>query len=174
MVRVEIDCIRMSLMTQSRVVILKETDDERYLAIWIGPSEADAITFELQSVRPRRPLTHDLLKSVIQQMGATVKQVVVTELRRPEDIFYAKIILTLDDDEEIEIDSRPSDAIALAVRAEVPIFVAEQVMEAAAVRPEEDVEDAPAEPVADEDDDERLNVFKDFVDTLDIDLEDDN
>ena len=170
MVEVQIDCIRMSLMTQSRVVILRELEDDRYLAIWIGPSEADAITFELQSVKPRRPLTHDLLKSVIQEMGADVKRVVVTELRRPEDIFYAKIILDMDD-KEIEIDSRPSDAIALAVRAGVPIFVEDQVMDAASVRPEEDVEETAIEADIDEEDEGRLNVFKDFVDSLDIDLD---
>lgn len=174
MVEVQIDCIRMSLMTQSRVVILRETGEDRYLAIWIGPSEADAITFELQSVHPRRPLTHDLLKSVIVEMGAEVKHVIVTELRRPEDIFYAKIVLELND-KEIEIDSRPSDAIALAVRAEVPIFISEQVMDAASVRPEDDVEDIMLEEATETGEDNRLNIFKDFVDTLDIDaLDEDN
>jgi bifunctional DNase/RNase len=168
MVECQIDCIRMSLMTQSRVVILRQIDDDRFLAIWIGPSEADAITFELQSVRPPRPLTHDLLKSVIGEMGAEIKHIIVTELRRPEDIFYAKIILELDG-KELEIDSRPSDAIALAVRAKAPIFVSEQVMEAASVRPEEDVETALAEAADDENGEERLDIFKSFVDTLDID-----
>lgn len=172
MVEVQIDCIRMSLMTQSRVVILKQKDDERYLAIWIGPSEADAITFELQSVRPRRPLTHDLLKSVILELGAEIKYVAVTELRRPEDIYYAEVVLEMDG-KEVHIDSRSSDAIALAVRAEVPIYVADEVMDAASVRPEEDVEEI-SEPVEEaEDSAERLDIFKDFVDTLDIDQLDD-
>jgi bifunctional DNase/RNase len=160
-------------MTQSRVVILREVGDERYLAIWIGPSEADAITFELQAVRPPRPLTHDLLKSIIIEMGAEIKHIVVTELRRPEDIFYAKIVLDLDG-KELEIDSRPSDAIALAVRAKAPVFVSEQVMEAASVRPEEDVDTTVSEEeAAEEQDEERLDIFKNFVDTLDIDGLDD-
>ena len=178
MVEVQIDCIRMSLMTQSRVVILRQKDDDRYLAIWIGPFEADAITFELQSVRPRRPLTHDLLKSVIAEMGAEIKHVAVTELRRPEDIFYAEIVLDLNG-QEFHIDSRSSDAIALAVRAEVPIYVADDVMDAASVRPEEDVEAISGsepeivEEEAEEMDEERLDIFKNFVDTLDIDKLDD-
>ncbi len=175
MVQVQIDCIRMSLMTQNRVVILKETDDERYLAIWIGPNEAEAITFELQSIRPRRPLTHDLLKSVIQEMGAEVRSIVVTELRRPDDIFYAKIMVELDG-KQIEIDARPSDAIALAVRVNVPIFVEEDVMTAASVRPEEPIDLSGAAETAeagDEEGENRLDIFKSFVDTLDIDQLDD-
>lgn len=175
MVEVQIDCIRMSLMTQNRVVILKEAEDERYLAIWIGPNEAEAITFELQNIRPRRPLTHDLLKSVIQEMGAEVRSIVVTELRRPDDIFYAKIIVELDGN-EIEIDARPSDAIALAVRVNVPIYVEEDVMIAASVRPEEpiDLNEANGDIAAPaEDGENRLDIFKSFVDTLDIDQLDD-
>lgn len=173
MVEVTIDAIRMSLMTQNRVVILKEKGQDRFLPIWIGNFEADAITFELQDISPKRPLTHDLLKSMISELGAEVKQIVVTELRRPDDIFYANIVLELNG-ETIEIDSRPSDAIALAVRVGVPIFVSEEVMELAGVRPENDVETD----MEDGDvggNDERLSVFKDFVETLDLDnLEDDD
>lgn len=173
MVEVTIDAIRMSLMTQNRVVILKEKGQDRFLPIWIGNFEADAITFELQDISPKRPLTHDLLKSMISELGAEVKQIVVTELRRPDDIFYANIVLELNG-ETIEIDSRPSDAIALAVRVGVPIFVNEEVMDIAGVRPENDVEtDMDAEDVPEND--ERLSVFKDFVETLDLDnLEDDD
>ncbi|GIK65099.1 MAG: bifunctional nuclease family protein [Chloroflexi bacterium] len=169
MVEVKIDCIRMSLMTQNRVVILKEEGSERYLAIWIGPYEAEAITTELQDVQHKRPLTHDLLKSLIVEMGAEVQYVVVTELRRPDDIFFAKIVIELDG-RELEVDSRPSDAIALAVRARVPIYVEPEVMDAAAVTPEEDVEhepDVPTEKGAALDD--KLGLFKDFVETLDLD-----
>jgi bifunctional DNase/RNase len=173
MVEVTIDAIRMSLMTQNRVVILKEKGQDRFLPIWIGNFEADAITFELQDISPKRPLTHDLLKSLISELGAEVKQIVVTELRRPDDIFFANIVLELNG-ETIEIDSRPSDAIALAVRVGVPIFVNEEVMDIAGVRPENDVEtDIDAEDVGEND--ERLSVFKDFVETLDLDnLEDDD
>ena len=88
LVEVKIDSIRMSLMSQNRVVILKDKEKERYLPIWIGHFEADAITFELQEMRHKRPLTHDLLKSTIAEVGGTVERIVVTELRRPEDIFY--------------------------------------------------------------------------------------
>jgi hypothetical protein len=181
MVEVQIDCIRMSLMTQSRVVILRQVNDERYLAIWIGPAEADAITLELQGMHPHRPMTHDLLKSVIVNMGAEVKHVLVTELRRPEDVFYAKLLVELDG-REIEIDSRPSDAIALAVRVNVPIYVSDEVMDAASVRPEEGIditqETSPKQEIvqaeeSDEVPDERLDIFKSFVDTLDIDALDD-
>ena len=176
MVEVQIDCIRMSLMTQNRVVILKEQDDERYLAIWIGPNEAEAITFELQSIRPRRPLTHDLLKSVIYEMGAEVKRIVVTELRRPEDIYYAKIIVEIDG-KDVEIDARPSDAIALAVRVDVPIYVEEDVMTAASVRPEDPIDldnvDEDSDESAAGEGENRLDIFKSFVDTLDIDQLDD-
>ena len=175
MVEVQIDCIRMSLMTQNRVVILREAEDERYLAIWIGPNEAEAITFELQSIRPRRPLTHDLLKSVIQEMGAEVKSIVVTELRRPDDIFYAKLVVEIDG-KQIDIDARPSDAIALAVRVNVPIYVEEEVMIAASVRPEEPLDlSGIDEDSADEvgGGENSLDIFKSFVDTLDIDQLDD-
>jgi hypothetical protein len=167
MVEVKIDCIRMSLMTQNRVVILKEEDSDRYLAIWIGPYEAEAITMELQEKQHKRPLTHDLLKSMIVEMGAEVQYVIVTELRRPDDIFFAKIVIDLDG-REFEVDSRPSDAIALAVRARVPIYVAPEVMDAAAVTPEEDVEHE-TEITDDASTDDKLSVFKDFVETLDLD-----
>lgn len=169
MVEVKIDCIRMSLMTQNRVVILKEEGSERYLAIWIGPYEAEAITTELQDVQHKRPLTHDLLKSLIVEMGAEVQYVVVTELRRPDDIFFAKIVIELDG-RELEVDSRPSDAIALAVRARVPIYVEPDVMDAAAVTPEEDVENEPETPTEKGPAlDDKLSLFKDFVETLDLD-----
>lgn len=170
MVRVNVDCIRMSLMTQYRVVILKDLDSERYLAIWIGPFEAEAIASELQKQPPPRPLTHDLLKSVIQSMGGEVRRILISELRRPEDIFYAKIVIEVDG-REIEVDSRPSDAIALAVRTEVPLYVDDTVMEVAAVTPEEDIEKEIEEERQEraEADDDRLSIFKDFLETLDLD-----
>ena len=125
MVEVTIDSIRVSLMTQHRVVVLKETDTDRYLPIWIGPFEADAITIQLQGVQVPRPLTHDLLKSFIREMGVKVSHVLVNELRN--DTFFARIVMDVNG-KSMEIDSRPSDAIALAVRVGAPIFVAEQVM----------------------------------------------
>src|SRR5258708_13667455 len=168
MIEVTIDSIRVSLMSQHRIVILKETASDRYLPIWIGPCEADAITVELQEVEVPRPLTHDLLKSVISQMGAEVVQVVINELRN--DVYYARIVLD-QNGRRLEIDSRPSDAIALAVRVRVPIFVDESVMEKAGSTPEQEVDIDPTNSHTPHD---PLSIFKDFVDTLDLDDLDEN
>ena len=162
MVEVEIDSIRVSLMSQQRIVILKELDSERFLPIWIGPYEAEAITLSLNEVEVVRPLTHDLLRNIINDLGAQVLRVNITELR--DDVFYARIILQVNG-QEMEIDSRPSDAIALAVRVHVPVFVDDEVMEAASTEPEEDIE---AEMPEGEESEERLEVFKDFVESLDL------
>lgn len=168
MIEVTIDSIRVSLMSQHRVVMLKDLQIDRYLPIWIGPAEAEAITVELQNMEVTRPLTHDLLKSVITEMGGTVKHIQVSDLR--DDIFYAVIVID-QNGEELEIDSRPSDAIALAVRVKVPIYVAEKVMEIA-IQPEDNVE-LSAAPLPAAADDEKLSLFKDFVESLDMDdLED--
>lgn len=166
MVEVEIDSIRVSLMSQQRIVILKEMDSERFLPIWIGPYEAEAITLSLQDVEVQRPLTHDLLRNVLNQLGAEVLRVNITELR--DEVFYAHIVIQVNGS-EMQIDSRPSDALALAVRVHVPVFVSEEVMDEASSVPEQDLEgrEVEGEP------DERLDVFKDFVQTLDLDdLED--
>ena len=162
MVEVVIDSIRVSLMSPQRIVILKEMDSERFLPIWIGPFEADAITLSLQELEVARPMTHDLLRNMLQVLGAQVLQVKITELR--EDVFYARIVISVNG-REMEIDSRPSDALALAVRVHVPIFVTEVVMDEAASIPEAEVDADDAT----EEGDERLEVFKDFVDTLDLD-----
>jgi uncharacterized protein len=134
-VEMTIESIRVSLMNYQRVVILREKESDRYLPIWIGPAEADAIAVRLQDVQVARPLTHDLLGNTIQQLGATVAYVIVNDLSN--DTFYARIMLQLDG-RSVEIDSRPSDAIALAVRAQVPIFADESVLEKAGVRLDEE------------------------------------
>jgi bifunctional DNase/RNase len=162
MVEVTIDSIRVSLMTQHRVVVLKETDSDRYLPIWIGPFEADAITIQLQGVQVPRPLTHDLLKSFIREMGVRVSHVLVSELRN--DTFFARIVVDVNG-KSMEIDSRPSDAIALAVRVGAPIFVSEEVMGMAAIIPEEDISTEAASP----EEEEGLDAFRDFVESLDLD-----
>ena len=161
MIEVEIDSIRISLISQHRIVMLRDTDSERRLPIWIGPCEAEAITIELQDVEIARPVTHDLLKNVIEQMGGTVSHILINELN--EQVFYARLFVDADG-EMTEIDCRPSDAIAIAVRAKVPIFVDESVMDEAGIFPEADVD----EPV-EGDDPEILDAFQDFVDTLDFD-----
>lgn len=157
MIEVKIDSIRVSLVSPQRLVILKDLDQDRFLPIWIGPFEAEAITIKLQDVDVKRPLTHDLLNKFISELGATVSHVFVNELRN--DTYYARIVVNLDG-KHMEIDSRPSDAMALAVRANVPIFVAEEVMEKASITPEDDqsVEES-----------EDLSAFRDFVNTLDLD-----
>jgi uncharacterized protein len=172
MIEVTIDSIRVSLMSQHRVVVLKDIQRERYLPIWIGPCEAEAITVKLQDMPTPRPLTHDLIRSVIREMGGKVVQVLINDLR--QEVYYARIVVDVNG-EQVEIDSRPSDAIALAVRVNVPIFVAESVMDKAAREPDEDIEKEAASEGAPEEkvDDKRLSAFADFVDTLDLDdLED--
>ena len=136
-VEVMVDSIRVSLMSPQRIIILRELDSDRFLPIWIGPFEADAITLSLQELEVARPLTHDLLRNILQTLSADVLRVNITELK--DDVFYARIIITVNG-RELEIDSRPSDALALAVRVNVPIFVAEEVMEEASSVPEADVE----------------------------------
>jgi uncharacterized protein len=169
MVEVIIDSIRVSLMTQHRVVVLKDTNTDRYLPIWIGPFEAEAITVELQEMPQPRPFTHDLIKSVIGELGGKVVHVLINELRN--DIFYARLVVEVNG-RQVEIDSRPSDAIAVAVRAKSPIFVAESVMARAGIEPDEDVEQEIADgeasgkrPV----EEGRLSAFADFVNSLDLD-----
>jgi bifunctional DNase/RNase len=165
-----------SLVTQQRVVFLREVSGERHLPIWIGPFEAEAIAMELQGVQSKRPLPYDLLKTVITDMGGRITRIEVSELN--DGIFYAKIVVDLGG-RQIQIDSRPSDALALGVRAKVPILVAESVMDEAGVELNANGEDdeesgteieTPTEreatpPVSEE----KLSVFRDFINSLDID-----
>jgi bifunctional DNase/RNase len=131
MIELSIESIRVSLRNYQRVVILREKDADRYLPIWIGPAEADAIAVRLQEVSVVRPLTHDLLTSLIAELGGVVRRVVVSELTN--DTFFARIHLE-QDGRTLEVDSRPSDAIALAVRTGVPIFAEESVLDRAGVQ----------------------------------------
>jgi bifunctional DNase/RNase len=169
-IELTIESIRVSLMNYQRVVILKEKEAERYLPIWIGPAEADAIAVRLQEVNIARPLTHDLLRTVIDTLGARVTSVVVNDLAN--DTFYARIVLDVNG-RTLEIDSRPSDAIALAVRARVPIFAEDTVLERAGVllNQQDDALERPAEARAkvNEDELERMSAFRDFIESLDLD-----
>jgi bifunctional DNase/RNase len=162
MIEVVIDSIRISLISQHRIVMLRDVDGDRQLPIWIGPCEAEAITIELQDVEIARPVTHDLLKSVIDEMKGTVSHILINELR--DQVFHARLFID-QGGEMLEIDCRPSDSIALAVRAKVPIFVDEAVMEEAGITPEPDIQ----EEAVSGDEPEKLDAFKDFVDTLDFD-----
>src|SRR5437588_9734647 len=148
MIPVVVESVRMNLANGQRVVILKDVKIERYLLIWIGVEIANSIAMELQDQKAKRPLTPDLLKTIIDDLGATVSEVSVTELT--DEVFYARIGIKKGDGESIEIDARPSDAIALAVRYKCPIYVDEDVLDAAG-------HTLPTES------DDRLDVYRDFV-----------
>jgi bifunctional DNase/RNase len=169
MIEVVIDSVRVSLMSPQRVVVLRQTDAERFVPIWVGPYEAEAITVALQEIEMIRPLTHDLLKSVFGTFDASIKRVEIVSLR--EEIFFGNIVAEANG-QEVNIDSRPSDAIALAVRAHVPIYVHQSVLDEAGITPETDMQtsgtaskDASAES---EDSSDRLSIFEDFIDQLDL------
>jgi bifunctional DNase/RNase len=172
-VELTIESIRVSLMNYQRVVILKEKESDRYLPIWIGPAEADAIAVRLQEVSVARPLTHDLMRSIIDALGATVNYILVSDLAN--DTFFARIAMEVDG-KSLEIDSRPSDAIALAVRAQVPIYADESVLEKAGVRldqegqPLEKGEATEIEPTSEvkADELEKLSPFRDVIEGLDL------
>ena len=178
MIEVIVDRIQVSLMSQHRLVVLKEMDADRYLPIWIGAFEAESITLELQEMLRERPLTHDLLKSTITEMGGTVRHIFINNLSR--DVFYARINIDLDG-KTIDVDSRPSDAIALAVRLKAPIFVDATVMDKAGILPDKNVEAeilgieeaTHDEEVAEKVDESKLSAFADFLDTLNLDDLDD-
>ena len=138
MIEVMIDSIRISLISQHRIVMLRDMDGDRRLPIWIGPCEAEAITIELQDVEIARPVTHDLLKNAIEELGGTVSHILINELR--DQVFYARLFVDVGG-EMMEIDCQPSDAIAIAVRAKVPVFVDEAVMDEAGILPEPDVDE---------------------------------
>lgn len=175
MMEMVIDSIRVSLLNYQRVVILKEKAADRYLPIWIGPDVADAIAVKLQEVSVPRPLTHDLLQQVVGDLGATFEYIVVSGL--DHDTFFAKIVLTRDG-KQIQIDSRPSDALALAVRAKVPIYAEEAVLEKAGVHLDKETgkavvggegEAASGPKPVDEKELQSMSAFKDFIDSLNLD-----
>jgi bifunctional DNase/RNase len=155
MIPVVVESVRMNLTNGQRVVILKDGKLDRYLLVWVGQAESMAIALELQSEKAPRPLTADLLRTVIEQLGAKVKAVHVTELS--DGIFYARLVLQNEKGEEVEIDSRPSDAIALAVRTNSPIFVDEDILDKESIK-------MPANEASSEDD--KLDVYRDFVNSL--------
>ena len=174
MIELSIESIRVSLMNYQRVVVLKEKEGSRYLPIWIGAAEADAIAVHLQEVSVARPMTHDLLQNVLGEFGAQVARVVVNELAN--DTFFARIHLQVDG-RDLEIDSRPSDAIALAVRAAAPIFAEDAVLDQAGVTVSEEQETAQVEeggqkrtpPPVREDELKKMSAFREFVQGLDLD-----
>lgn len=176
MIEVQIDSVRVHLMTPQRLVVLKQKNSDRYLPIWVGPYEAEAITVALQEVEMSRPLTHDLLNSVFGAFNARVVRIEIVKLQN--DIFYGSIVAEVDG-REVHIDSRPSDAIALSVRAHVPILVHPSVMDEAGILPEENLPEGEEKPARSEpaplseEGSARLSVFEDFLGKLDLDKLDD-
>lgn len=178
MIEVQIDSVRVHLMTPQRLVVLKQLGSERYLPIWVGPYEAEAITVALQEVEMIRPLTHDLLKNVFGAFNARIKRIEIVKLQN--EIFYGNIVADVDG-REVNVDSRPSDAIALSVRAHVPILVHYSVMDEAGIVPEQDIPEeeeaaasAKSEPAPlSQESSERLSVFEDFLTKLEFDKPDD-
>jgi bifunctional DNase/RNase len=173
MIRVVVDSIRVSLLTQHRVVVLRETDSKRYLPIWIGPFEADAIAMAIQGHEPQRPMTHDLLKSLIGDLDGQISHIFVNDLQ--DNTFFARIVID-QRGRTVEVDARPSDAIALAVRTEVPIYVESHILDQAGVFFDEEEQTAPEpgqpepEPESEPElNDESMSIFRDFINTLDLD-----
>ena len=172
MVEVVIDSVRVSLMSAQRVVVLRQTELERYLPIWVGPFEAESITVALQEVEISRPMTHDLLKNLFPLFNAKILQVEIVALK--EDVYYGNIVAETEA-KIINLDARPSDAIALAVRAHVPILVSQAVMDEAGIVPEKNLQgEDTSEPdeklasgsEAQPGDEKRLDVFEDFLKNL--------
>ena len=164
MLQVTVDSVRASLMSPQRLVVLRTTEGDRYLPIWIGGFEADAIAIELQGLDTPRPMSHDLLRSAITALGGKVSHVVIRDLQ--QDTFFASVVLD-QDGQELQLDARPSDSVALAVRAKAPIFVDSSVLDRAGVVEEVDLrEEARARS---QHHDETLEVFREFIEELSFD-----
>jgi len=167
MVEVVVDSIRVSLTNQQRIVLLREQDRERYLPIWIGPFEAEAITISLQEIEVARPQTHDLLLKSIESLGARLIRVEVLALKG--DVFYGNLVLEFDG-QIFNVDARPSDSIALAVRGHVPILVNIDVLREAGITPDVDIQaellsenlEHVEQDTGHEEAEERLSLFEDF------------
>ena len=186
MIRVTVDSIRVNLLSQQRMVMLREVDNQRYLPIWIDTPVAESIVLALQGHEPPRPMTHDLLRNVIQELGGTLEYIAITQLT--DQVFHAELAIEVRGVRR-QIDSRPSDAIALALRVDAPIYVAEQVLDQAAMTLDEEEEEeeddfvnrarslesqlpskGPAAPREETEErevsDESLSLFRDFINSL--------
>lgn len=155
LIEMAVESVRVHTLSTQHVVILKEVIRDRYLPIWIGPWEANAIALKLQGVSPERPLTHDLFARTLGELGVSVLRIVVSDLA--DETFRARLVLEQGGDTR-EIDARPSDAIAIAIRTGAPIYATDAVLDRAGVIPETDQE-------------EKLSVFRQFVNSLDVELE---
>jgi bifunctional DNase/RNase len=185
LVEMVVESVRVHMLSSNHVVILKEADQERYLPIWIGPWEANAIAMKLQGLAAERPLTHDLFARTLDELGVVVRQVIISDLS--DDTFHARLFLAAGE-RTIEIDSRPSDALALAVRAGAKIYAEPSVLERAGVSPEMAEGTDTEEELGDDGEpgsalerapgrggdrivDPRLDVFRDFINSLGTDPE---
>jgi len=187
LVEMVIESVRVHMLSNRHVVILKDPEGDRYLPIWIGAWEASAIAMRLQGLAAERPLTHDLFAAALDRLGVRVERVVINELT--DETYHARIHLERDG-VQVEVDARPSDALALAVRAEVPIFAADEVLAQAALAADPDEEaaadddegeddaeagerprrrKAPLEQVGNAPADPRLDMFRDFINSLEVD-----
>ncbi|HJW22393.1 MAG TPA: bifunctional nuclease family protein [Candidatus Limnocylindrales bacterium] len=192
LVEMVVESVRVHMLSNRHVVILKDVEQDRYLPIWIGAWEASAIAMRLQGLTAERPLTHDLFAATLEQLDVRVNRVVISELA--DETYHARLYLQ-QDGREVEVDARPSDALALAVRTDVPIYAAEAVLAQAALGGDPDQEDEgetaggeaeragsgggprerggrrriPLERVGEGIVDPRLNLFRDFVNSLDVD-----
>jgi bifunctional DNase/RNase len=175
LVEMVVESVRVHMLSSRHVVILKETARDRYLPIWIGPWEASAIAMKLQGLTPERPLTHDLFATTLEELGVRVDRVVISDLA--DETFHARLILQ-GLDKVVEVDARPSDALALAVRTGVPIFAADSVLDQAGLGADGGLEDEEEgsdvvgtllESTGERVVDPRLDVFRDFVNSLDVD-----
>jgi len=187
LVEMVIESVRVHMLSNRHVVILKDPEGDRYLPIWIGAWEASAIAMRLQGLAAERPLTHDLFAAALDRLGVRVERVVINELT--DETYHARIHLERDG-VQVEVDARPADALALAVRAEVPIFAADEVLAQAALAADPDEEaaadddegeddaeagerprrrKAPLEQVGNAPADPRLDMFRDFINSLEVD-----
>lgn len=151
MIEMQLVGVRVELPTNQPIVLLREREGERFLPIWIGPVEATAIAFALQGIVTQRPMTHDLLKQVLETTGVTVNKIIITELR--ETTFYATLEMSRDG-QRFEVSSRPSDAIALAVRSGIPLFANEDVLADAGII------------IRDDDEEVEVQKFREFIESV--------
>lgn len=154
MIELQLVGVRVELPTNQPIVLLKEKEGERYLPIWIGPVEATAIALGMQGIETQRPMTHDLMRDLLQGLGITVERIVITELR--EGTFYAEIQMS-SNGTNVAVSSRPSDALALAVRMQLTIFAAEDVLEEASIAVNEETE---------EDAEKEVERFREFLEQV--------
>ncbi len=150
MKKMQVHGVNLDVMTNQPVVILKDVENKRFLPIWIGQFEATSILMELQGVKSTRPLTHDLMRSIFESLDIKLKKVVINNIE--DGTFFARIHVE-SNSEELDLDAKPSDAIALAVRVKAPIYADEEVVEKASI-------------ISEDGEEEEVERFKDFIETV--------